>query len=140
MPDPTDVPSDPLRDRMARVAQLRDRLAELTGHAESPDGLIKVTATTDDPLHDLQLHPRVLKLLNAELATAIQETATAARKDLKRKADEALSAVVGPGDPAHLLADPAAARARLQELTEDARRVGEDTAAAFERLRQQLGR
>jgi DNA-binding protein YbaB len=135
MPDPT-----PLQDRLARVAQLRERLAALEGHAESPDGLIKVTATTEDSLHDLQLHPRALKLLNADLATAIQETAAAARQDLKRQTDEALAELFGPDDPNRLLTDPTAAKARLQEFAESMKATGDNAMGAFERLRAQFGR
>lgn len=140
MPDPTDVPSDQLRDRMARVAQFRERLAELTGHAESPDGLIKVTSTAEDPLHELYLHPRALNLLNADLAEAIQRTASEARQDLKTRTDEALATLLPPGDPAAAIADPAAARARLTELADLMRSTTEDTRTAFDRLRAQFGR
>jgi DNA-binding protein YbaB len=136
MPDPT---PNPFQDRLARITRLRERLATLEGHAESPDGLIKVTCTTEDPLHDLQLHPRALKLLNTNLSSTIQQTATEAGADLKRHTDEVLATLFGPDDPARLLTDPTAAKARLQDLTETVKTAGTDTTAAFERLRQLLG-
>jgi DNA-binding protein YbaB len=135
MPDPT-----PLQDRLARIAHLREHLATLEGHAESPDGLIKVTCTTDEPLYELYLHPRALNLLNADLAEAIQRTATEARQDLKTHTDEALATLLPPGDPAAAIADPAAARARLTEMADLMRATTEDTRTAFDRLRAQFGR
>lgn len=134
MTDPT-----PLQARLARVTEFREHVAALEGHAESPDGLIKITCTAEDSLRDLQLHPRALKLLNSELAAAIQETATSARADLKRQTDDLVGNLFDPNDPARGLADPGAARARLQELTETMKTMGDDTTAAFDRLREMLG-
>jgi DNA-binding protein YbaB len=138
MGTPKPIPLDQARDRIARLAQVRERLTQLVGRAESADGLIKVAATADDPLHDVQLDPRALKLLNTDLAAALQQTAAAARADLKRQLDDLLATALSPGDPARMLADPTAATASLREMTATMNTAAQDTAAALERLRAHL--
>lgn len=142
MPDPTGAKPTPLaqlRDRLNRTTEIRDRIRTLVGHGESPDGLVKVSCSADEPLHGLELHPRALKLLNAELATLIEETARAARTDLKRQTQEVVAEIYGDQNAARSATGPDAASGGLGELTELMNTTGQDALAAIERMRRLLG-
>lgn len=143
MPDPAGAsdptPIDLARERLVRAAQVRERLAELVGRAESTDGLIKIACTAADPLHELQLHPRALKQLNTTLVEAIQQTAAAARADLKQQADDVMAEEYGDDNPSRLARDPAAASSRLREMTETLTAAGQNAQAVIDELRSRLG-
>ncbi|MBY8874453.1 YbaB/EbfC family nucleoid-associated protein [Micromonospora sp. PLK6-60] len=128
-----------MREELRRGDELRSRLAGLTGRAESPDGLVAVTCTADDPAHELHLDPRALRRPSEELAELLQELLREARTDLRRQTDEALRELGGGAGPQSLVHDPAAAQAKLAQLNELVSGPVRDSVQMLERMRRQLG-
>jgi YbaB/EbfC DNA-binding family protein len=125
-------PLDKLLERLNRTAEVRDRIKALVGRAESPDGLVKVSCSADDPLRELELHPRARRLPHTELAALIRDTARAARSDLSRQTREVVAEVLGDEGTA-------SAAASLGQLTVLTNTTGQDAQAALDRIRRLVG-
>jgi DNA-binding protein YbaB len=134
---------DYLRQAQQQAApggELRNRLAGLVGRAESPDGLIRVACTGEDPAHEVDIDPRVLRYVSEELAETLQTVFRAARADLARQIDEVLQEQAGDGGVMALVHDPAAAQRKLAQLTEMAEAATRDTDAVMDQMRRRFGR
>jgi DNA-binding protein YbaB len=73
------------RERIAAVAQFRERIGELVGRGETVEGKVAVEATTTSPLNSLHIDPRAMRLSSEELAAAIQDAFTAANDNLREQ-------------------------------------------------------
>ncbi|SCE80837.1 YbaB/EbfC DNA-binding family protein [Micromonospora viridifaciens] len=127
-----------MREQMARGEELRGRLTGLTGRAVSEDGLIEVACTADDPAHELRLDPRAMRRPTAELAEVLQELLRSARADLHRQTAEAVREAGDQVGPQSLIGDPAAAQAKLAQLSELVSGPMRESTEMLERLRRQL--
>lgn len=128
------------RERMAKVSEARERLAGLAGHAESTDGRIKVTSTSQDPLAELHIDPRAMRMGSEELSAAIRQVSRLAREDLDRQANEITREVYGDDDnPMDALRDPEQLKKNLTEMQEMFGKAGNDARAMIDQLRQGLG-
>lgn len=127
------------QERMAKAQEIRARLSGLAGSAESPDGRVRVRSTAADPLADLQIDPRGMRMGSAELAAAIRHTARAAREDLDRQVAEITAEGYGDDE------NPIAAIRNSAELTKDIAEIqktfentGRDAQKIFDHFRQNL--
>jgi DNA-binding protein YbaB len=127
------------RQRMEQARQLRERLAELVGRAESDDGAVRAKYTDADGLAGLVINPRLLRLGSAELAETIMRVARDARTDLEARKREAMREVYGSSFDPEGMVDAAAVRARLDEAAEVFRRASGDTAAVLDLVRKATG-
>ncbi|WP_084598005.1 YbaB/EbfC family nucleoid-associated protein [Micromonospora chokoriensis] len=128
-----------MREQLGRGEELRGRLTGLTGHAESENGLVRVTCTADDPARELHIDPRALRLPAAELSEIVAGLLRAARADLARATAEVMRELGGPAGPAAVLHDPAAAQAKLAQLNDMVSGPLRESTEMLERLRRQLG-
>ncbi|MEU2610411.1 YbaB/EbfC family nucleoid-associated protein [Micromonospora sp. NPDC007271] len=127
-----------MREQLARGEELRGRLAGLTGRAVSEDGQIEVACTADDPAHELRLDPRAMRRPAVELAEVLQELLRSAREDLQRQTAEAVREAGDQVGPQSLIGDPAAAQAKLAQLSELVSGPLRQSSEMLERLRRQL--
>lgn len=127
--------------RLAERQARREQTAELIGQGEAADGLVRVGCTARDPLAELTIHPRAMRLPSEDLAAAIRQAAALAATDLRgRTAEITRSLVDEDDDPAGIVGDPAAAQARLDQLTELATGSAADISAVVERFTAQFRR
>jgi DNA-binding protein YbaB len=128
------------RERMAKVAQVRERMAGLTGSAESSDGRVKVVCTSADPLAELHLDPRAMRMGSEELAAAIRQVSRQAREDLDRQANLIAEETYGQDEnPMEALRDPERLKKNLDEVQDMFKQAGNDTQAMMDLLRRGLG-
>jgi DNA-binding protein YbaB len=128
------------RERMAKVAQVRERMAGLTGSAESSDGRVKVVCTSTDPLAELHLDPRAMRMGSEELAAAIRQVSRQAREDLDRQVDEITKEAYGEDDnPMDLLRNREELKENLTEMQGMFEKAGNDAHAMIDQLRRGLG-
>jgi DNA-binding protein YbaB len=128
------------RERMAKAGEARERMTGLTGRAESTDGRIKVASTAEDPLAELQIDPRAMRMGSEELAAAIRRVARLARQDLDRQAQEITDEVYGDDqNPMDMLRNPEEMKKNLADMQEMFGKAGDNAQAIIERLRQGLG-
>ena len=82
----------------ANVGQMRQRLAEAEGRAETKDGSVKVTVGPRGELRGLQLDPRAYRRFSpSELAAEILELTGQATRDVQRKVGEAMAPFLPEG-------------------------------------------
>ncbi|MFD2767343.1 YbaB/EbfC family nucleoid-associated protein [Micromonospora eburnea] len=127
-----------MREQMARGEELRGRLAGLTGRAVSEDGQIEVACTADDPAHELRIDPRAMRRPAVELAEQLQELLRSARTDLQQQTAEAVREAGEQVGPQALIGNPAAAQAKLAQLSELVSGPMKQSGEMLERLRRQL--
>jgi DNA-binding protein YbaB len=129
------------RQRLEEAAEVRERFAELAGHASAADGLVRVTSTPGDPVHELHLEPRALRLTSVDLAAAVQAAVRDAKRDLESQLKKATAGLVDPqDDPIGLVGDPDAARVKLAQLGELATGSAAQVTALFEQFTRQARR
>jgi len=78
-----------------RAAQLSRRVASLTGVAESPDGIIKVTVGSSGQVEKLDLDDRVQRLRGEELSRQIMSVMRKAQASLSAQVATEVQATVG---------------------------------------------
>ncbi|HEX5594861.1 MAG TPA: YbaB/EbfC family nucleoid-associated protein [Micromonosporaceae bacterium] len=127
-----------LQEQVGRTDELRTQLAELVGRAESPDGLIRVAATPDDPVAEVEIDPRAMRHASEDLANLLQQAVRAAKADLARQTSEVLREQTGEDGPMSLVHNPEAARAKLNQLNEMVESGSRDLNLMFEQMRRQL--
>jgi DNA-binding protein YbaB len=122
------------QERMARIQELQQRIAELTGRAEDPDGLVKAVFTAGEGLADLTFEPRAMRKGSQELAALVKEVVKAASADLQRQIGQATREALGAEtmDPQEAMDKAAEAQAAFNRTLNDA--VGE-----LERIRRRAG-
>lgn len=125
-----------LQARAARAGELRERLRNLVGRAQSADGTIQALFTVGDGLSQLTLDPRAMRKPSVDLAAEIVQVTAAAREDLARQRNEAAAEL--SADTA--LPDMEQAQDDLRMLADEYRRGTGDIRALIERYRAQLGR
>jgi DNA-binding protein YbaB len=129
------------QERLAHAAQLRDRLADLVGRGQGADGLVRVVCTPTDPVHEVHVDPRAMRMVSTDLAEAVRAAAHEARRDLDEQTRAITRELVDrDDDPLGVVSDPAAARVKLAELDALAQGAAGQAAALFERLGAQLRR
>jgi DNA-binding protein YbaB len=127
------------RERMAKVNEARERMAGLAGHAETTDGRIKVTCTSEDPLAELQIDPRAMRMGSEELAAAIRQVSRLAREDLDRQANEITEELYGDQNPMDMLRKRDELEKNLADMQEMFGKAGNSAQAMIDQLRQGLG-
>lgn len=126
--------------RMAGLAAVREQMADLKGRAESQDGRISVTSTPDDPLAEIRIDPRAMRMGSEELAATLQETARRARQDLdaqvqKITADE----FSGTENPMDALKDQDALKKSLTDMQGIFEQAGRQSQQMMDELHRKLG-
>ncbi|GAA4234963.1 hypothetical protein GCM10022254_41110 [Actinomadura meridiana] len=126
--------------RVTKMTAIREQTAHLTGHAESTEGRIKVTSSATDPVAELRIDPRAMRMPAEELSSAIRSTITAARHDLDRQVEELAAFEYGDaGNPLDALKDKENMKATLGEVQGMFEKAGRDTQTMIDQLRRNLG-
>lgn len=148
MTDPTPGPIDvgglndilrKAQEMAAQTNQLQERLAGLTGRAESADGLVRVACTGDDPVHEVVIDPRALRYAAADLAETLQTLIRQARVDLNQQVSDVFREQTGDAGPMALLQNPELAQAKMAQLREMVDSASQGSSALMERMRRQFG-
>ena len=128
------------RERMAKVTEVRERMAGLTGSAESSDGRVKVVCTSTDPLAELHIDPRAMRIGSEELAAAIRQVSRLAREDLDRQTREISQELYGDEDnPMDALRNREELKRNLTDMQEMFGKAGNDAQAVIDQLHKRLG-
>ncbi len=99
-------------DTMRRsMTAVHERMREISGSAESPDRMVKVTVCPRGTLTDLSIDPKAYRKLSpSQLAETILATARKATQDANGQQEELLRPLLPPGMPVSKLvageADP----------------------------------
>ncbi|MEV0678531.1 YbaB/EbfC family nucleoid-associated protein [Actinosynnema sp. NPDC050436] len=121
MPDRRARLDDAIRsfqEQADKVAQLKDKLADLRGEARSADGSVVVTVAPSGAVLGLQLAPNAMRLSHTQL----QQEILGAIRQATRHAAQALQDTVGPvlGDKAAQFGEAFNAHTPIQPLGPDA--------------------
>ncbi|RKT54760.1 YbaB/EbfC family nucleoid-associated protein [Saccharothrix australiensis] len=121
MPDRRARLDDAIRsfqEQAGKVAQLKDKLAELRGQARSADGSVTVTVAPSGAVLGLQLTPNAMRLSHTQLQQEILSTI----RQATQHAAQALQDTVGPvlGDRAAQFSEAFNAHSPIQPLGPDA--------------------
>jgi DNA-binding protein YbaB len=128
------------QERMQKLAAVQEQTAGLTGRAETPDGRIKVASTAGDPLAELQIDPRAMRMPAEDLAAAIRDTVRLARRDLEERVERITSEQYGEEDnPLNALGNTEELQRNLNDMQSMFQRTGQDAQTMLEDLQRMLG-
>ncbi|WP_301177647.1 YbaB/EbfC family nucleoid-associated protein [Actinomadura geliboluensis] len=128
------------QQRVAKMAAIRERTAALTGHAESADARIRVTSSADDPVAELHIDPRAMRMSAEDLSEAVRSTVKAARRDLDRQVEELTAFEYGDSvNPLELMKNKDALKETLSEVQGMFEKAGRETQGMIEQLQRNLG-
>ncbi|WP_165964402.1 YbaB/EbfC family nucleoid-associated protein [Actinomadura sp. KC216] len=128
------------QERMAKLAAVREQMADLKGRAETPDGRVSVVSTAQDPLSEIKIDPRAMRMGSEELAAAIQETARLARQDLDAQVQELTAGTYGDeGNPLDALKNQDALKKSLTDMQDIFKDAGRRSEQMMEELQRKLG-
>ncbi|MEU8123207.1 YbaB/EbfC family nucleoid-associated protein [Spirillospora sp. NPDC049024] len=128
------------QQRVAKMTAVREQTAKLTGHAEAADGRVEVTCGPHDPLSELRIDPRAMRMSAEELSEAIRSAAKSARRDLDRQVEELTAFQFGDSvNPLDAMKDKEKLKETLGEVQGMFEKAGRDTQAMIDQLRRNLG-
>ncbi|WP_165964654.1 YbaB/EbfC family nucleoid-associated protein [Actinomadura sp. KC216] len=124
-----------------KTAELRTRLSELVGRAESRDGRVRLGLAAEGAITELEIDPRAMRMASAELAETIVKASQDALQDLQRQARELTEdASVAPEDVADIVRDPQALEQQMRQLHEGFERALGDSLKLMDDLHRKMGR
>ncbi|AQZ66691.1 unnamed protein product [[Actinomadura] parvosata subsp. kistnae] len=123
--------------QMARVAELRSSMVELTGRAQDEDGLV-TAEFGGGGLKDLVLHPKAMRLTSGELAERIKAVIEEAAADLQRQLSEMMEEAFGEENPLRFGRDPEGALEQVRQAQAAYDRTHEDLMGQLDRIRQRM--
>jgi DNA-binding protein YbaB len=127
------------QQQAAHAAELQQRLAGMVGHAETPDGRVRLSFSPDEGLPELRIDPRAMRLGSDELAETIREVVLQAVRDLERRKRDAAKAAFGDDfDPESARPDSDTVQSALEGISEVVEYAGRDVTALMDRLRGRL--
>ncbi|WP_067792926.1 YbaB/EbfC family nucleoid-associated protein [Actinomadura formosensis] len=128
------------QERMAKLAAVREQMAGLQGRAESQDGRISVTSTAEDPLAEIKIDPRAMRMGSEELAATLQETARRARQDLDAQVQKITADQFGGTEnPMDVLKDQDALKKSLTDMQGVFEQAGRQSQQMMDELHRKLG-
>jgi DNA-binding protein YbaB len=106
-------------DQLAKVKELKARMAEVVGRGEAADGRVSAEFKKDGGLTALDLDPRVMRLPAAELSLEIRAAVNAAAQDYQTRISQVGGELFGGTEQgAARMADPKVALAEVEKLGE----------------------
>jgi hypothetical protein len=126
---------DAVQGEAARAASARQQVADVTGSAESDDGLLRA-AVDAGGLCELDIDPRAMRLPSVDLAAAVVAVSRRAEADLGHRRAERLRDLGVHTPPVDL----DESLARLQQLRSLVESGHGDMRAVFERFQRESGR
>ncbi|MFE3450521.1 YbaB/EbfC family nucleoid-associated protein [Nonomuraea sp. NPDC059194] len=83
-------------EEMRPLHEARERMAEVRGHGEAAEGLVRLEVTPGGALSGLTIDPRAMKLGSEALAEAVLEAARAAAADAAGRLSETVGETMTP--------------------------------------------
>ncbi|QKW39594.1 YbaB/EbfC family nucleoid-associated protein [Actinomadura sp. NAK00032] len=124
-----------------KATELRQRLSELVGRAESRDGRIRLGLSAEGAISELEIDPRAMRMASAELAETIIQVSQDALQDLQRQSRELTDdASVAPEDVAGIVRDPQALEGQMRQMQEGFQRALSDSMTLMDDIRRKMGR
>lgn len=123
--------------QMAKVEEMQESLTALVGRASDEDGLVTVEYSSKG-LHELQLHPKAMRLSSGELAELIKETVAAAAADLQRGLNALMGEVFGEDNPARYAADPEGSMHDIRQARAAFDKTFDDVMGELDRISRRL--
>lgn len=105
-----------LADQRAAMADLPERLAAVRGEARSADGSIEVTVDSSGVVMDVRLTRQALRLTPEGLGRSITETARAAARVARQRADAVIAPITGAADGIPDLSDIVPGAPSIREM------------------------
>jgi DNA-binding protein YbaB len=128
------------RQYAERGDDTREKMAEVTGKAESKDGRVKVVFGANGTLSDLELDPRALRMQSEALSSMIKQVVNEAIADLRANANATMVEIYGEeGSPEGLQKRREAAMQQAEDTARDFDRTIDKAMADIERISKQLG-
>ena len=127
------------QERVAKIAHLREQSASVVGAAETADGRISVTSTADDPVAELRIDPRAMRMTSDDLAAAIKETIRRALADRERQVERLAAEEYGEENPLDLLDNKEALQQTLGQVQGMFEKAGRDAQSMIAQLQQHFG-
>jgi DNA-binding protein YbaB len=132
-----------LRDaqqRAAKMMAIRERTSRLTGQAESSSGHVRVTSSADDPVAELHIDPRAMRMPAEDLSAAIRATIAEARRDLDRQIEELTAFEYGESmNPLEAMKNKESMKRTLGEVQGMFEKTGRETRSMIDQLKRDFG-
>jgi DNA-binding protein YbaB len=127
-------------EQSARVQEMQERAAELTGVAGSKDGRIKVTCTVNGGVTDIQIDPRAMRMPAADFAETLKTLIREATADLHRQLSGLMAETYGEEvNPMALAQNQEAVQQKIQDAAAAYDRTLDDAMSELQRIAKQLG-
>jgi DNA-binding protein YbaB len=127
-------------EQSARVQEMQERAAELTGVAESKDRRIKVTCTVNGGVDDITIDPRAMRMPAADFAETLKTLIRDANADLHRQLSELMAETYGEAaNPMALIQNQEAVQEKIKDAAAAYDRTLDDAMSELQRIAKQLG-
>ncbi|RFS83615.1 YbaB/EbfC family DNA-binding protein [Actinomadura spongiicola] len=128
------------KQHAAKAAELQNKLSDVVGRAESPDGHVKVTYTSAGGIADLEINPRAMRMPSADLADTIKNVIQDAAKDLQTNVRAVMAEIYQgqPDSPVEMMQNPAKMTARIEEVRDLLDSALGDASLHLEKLRRRI--
>jgi DNA-binding protein YbaB len=127
-------------EQSARVQEMQERAAELTGVASSKDGRITVTCTVNGGVTDIQIDPRAMRMPAADFAETLKTLIREATADLHRQLSGLMAETYGEdANPMALAQNQEAVQQKIQDAAAAYDRTLDDAMSELQRIAKRLG-
>jgi DNA-binding protein YbaB len=122
------------------MTEVRDQVSDLTGQGQTPDGRVKVLSTSSDPLAEIHIDPRAMRMGSEDLAAAIKTAFDLSRADLEHQVQKITAQAYGDGDnPMEMLKNKDQLKETMGEVQGIFGQAGRDAQSLIDDLHRKLG-
>jgi DNA-binding protein YbaB len=127
-------------EHSAKVKEMQERSADLTGQAESKDRRIKVTCTVAGGVTDIHIDPRAMRMPAEKFAETLKTLIHEANADLQRQLSELMAETYGEdANPMKFMQNQEAVQERIRAAGAAFDRTLDDAMGELDRIAKQLG-
>jgi DNA-binding protein YbaB len=125
-------------ERLDRIRGLEPVLRDLTGSAESANGLVRSTVDSSNTLSELFIDPRAMRLGSEALAEQIVEATAGASRQLQEQVESLMRDAMGQDAPLSVSEVQRAAESQFAEIESGLRRTLDQIMGDVDKLRRNM--
>jgi DNA-binding protein YbaB len=120
-------------ERLGKLAELQQKIAEATGTARSEDDRIVVTYSEGNGVEEIRFDPRVMRMPSEDLAAEVARLVNEARADARRQMQQLVSETFG--EPTAIVDQLPEFQRTVDEVLRDTHQMRDQLDVLLDRMR-----